>query len=414
MVEYRGLEISDGDELWIFNAENGYADAPPTPIDTDGDSVYDRVCWVTWWQTTTARHGEVGCHDVSGSIPNQIWNRDLEQSSGTPNDEIAVSSVTWMDIDGEDGQDILVAFGRSLWAFDGEEGTASAINTEWTNGIDLDYRTWSSPSLADIDGDATLDIIIGNMVISTGKPDVRPLVDGRSIEFNPNAPEPGEVVTVTAFFENAGTIETEEGVDAILLADGIEIGRYRSENLKPVNPTDSGSFDSFDVEWIGGLGEHKFELRLDPYQNISQSRYDNDIQRKSLMIVPSYNASFEISTEPVRVTPGESIITKPTIRSTGRLAGSWSLTVDSSNLPEGWSWGADYSQITGVEIGVGEIWNPEITINAPIDALGSDSGFLTLELILDSDTNISVSSTLPVEANRTRGLSLRGPDGTQF
>ena len=77
-------------------------------------------------------------------------------------------------------------------------------------------------------------------------------------------------------------------------------------------------------------------------------------------------------------------------------------------MPEGWSWGADYSQVTGVEIGVGEIWNPEITINAPIDALGSDSGFLTLELILDSDTNISVSSTLPVEANRTRGLSLRG------
>ncbi|MBD50815.1 MAG: hypothetical protein CMB08_02690 [Euryarchaeota archaeon] len=413
-AEYRGLEISDGDELWIFNAENGYADAPPTPLDTDGDGVYDRVCWVTWWQTTTARHGEVGCHDVGGSIPNQIWNRDLEQSSGTPNDEIAVSSVTWMDIDGEDEQDILVAFGRSLWAFDGEEGTSSAINTEWTNEIELDYRTWSSPSLADIDGDATLDIIIGNMVISTSKPDVRPLVDGRSIEFNPNAPEPGEVVTVTAFYENAGTVETDEGVDAILLADGVEIGRYRSENLKPVNPTDSGSFDSFDVEWIGGLGEHKFELRLDPYQNISQTRYDNDIQRKSLMIVPSYNASFEISTEPVRVTPGENIITKPTIRSTGRLAGSWSLTVDSSNLPEGWSWEADYNQITGVEIGVGEIWNPEITINAPIDALGSDSGFLTLELMLDSDSNISVSSTLPVEANRTRGLSLRGPDGTSF
>ena len=46
--------------------------------------------------------------------------------------------------------------------------------------------------------------------------------------------------------------------------------------------------------------------------------------------------------------------------------------------------------------------------------MGSDSGFLTLELILDSDSNISVSSTLPVEANRTRGLSLRGPDGTSF
>jgi len=413
-AEYRGLEISDGDQLWSFNAENGYADAPPATLDTDGDGVHDRVCWVTWWQTTTARHGEVGCHDVSGSIPNQIWHQDLEQSSGTPNDEIAVSSVTWMDIDGEDEQEILVAYGRSLWAFDGEDGTSSAINTEWANEIVLDYRTWSSPSLADIDGDATLDLIIGNMVVSTSKPDIRPLVDGRSIEFNPNAPEPGEVVTITAFFENAGTSETEEGVDAVLYADGSEIGRYRSDNMKPVNPTGSGTFESFDVEWTGGLGEHEFELILDPYRNISQTRYDNDLQKKTLSIIPTYNASFEISTDPVRVTPGESVVTKPTVRSTGRLSGSWSLNVDSSNLPGGWSWGADHSQITGVTIGVGESWNPEITINAPVDALGSDSGFLILELILDSDGNISVSSTLPVEANRTRGLSLRGPDGTSF
>ena len=46
--------------------------------------------------------------------------------------------------------------------------------------------------------------------------------------------------------------------------------------------------------------------------------------------------------------------------------------------------------------------------------MGSDSGFLILELFLDDDTNISVTTTLPIEANRTRGLSLRGPDGTAF
>ncbi len=413
-AEYRGLEISDGDEIWSFNAGNGYADAPPTTLDTDDDGVYDKVCWVTWWQTTTARHGEVGCHDVSGTIPNQIWNRDLEQSSGTPNDEIAVSSVIGMDLDGEDIQDILVAFGRSLWAFDGEQGTSSAISTEWANEINLDYRTWSSPSLADIDGDATLDLIIGNIVISTSKSDIRPLVDGRSIEFNPSEPEPGEVVTVTAFFENAGTTETEDGVDAVLYADGSEIGRYRSGNMQPINPTGSGTFESFDVEWNGGLGEHEFELKLDPYQNISQTRYDNDMQKKMLSIVPTYNATFEISTDPIRVNPGESVVTKPTVRSTGRLAGTWSLDIDSTSLPDGWDWSVDSNSITGVEIGVDESWNPEITIIAPSTALGSDSGYLVLELFLDEDNNISVTTTLPIEANRTRGLSLRGPDGTAF
>ena len=32
----------------LFEASNGFADAPPTAIDTDGDGQHDRVCWVTW------------------------------------------------------------------------------------------------------------------------------------------------------------------------------------------------------------------------------------------------------------------------------------------------------------------------------------------------------------------------------
>ena len=52
-------------------------------------------------------------------------------------------------------------------------------------------------------------------------------------------------------------------------------------------------------------------------------------------------------------------------------------------------------------------------MEAPEDALGSDTGYLGLTLTLDSDPeNYSAYASLPVEANRTRGLSLRGPDGT--
>ena len=122
------------------------------PIDTDGDGDHDRMCWVTWWQTTTARHGTTGCvDDTDTSSPNEAWYRDLEQSSGTPNDEIAVSQPIWMDIEGTAEPELLVAYGRSLWGFDGSEGTGSAIGTEWSNDLELNQRTWSSPSLADID-----------------------------------------------------------------------------------------------------------------------------------------------------------------------------------------------------------------------------------------------------------------------
>ena len=127
-----------------------------------------------------------------------------------------------------------------------------------------------------------------------------------------------------------------------------------------------------------------------------------------------YNATFEIPTEPIRVTPGESALATLDVRSTGRLSGTWSLTVDDVNLPAGWSWIDETDGgLSGVSIGANAVWTPHLRIHSPPDALGSDAGYLGLTLTLDADPeNVSVSSLLPVEANRTRGLSLRGPDGT--
>ncbi len=411
-AEFRGIELSDGSEIWDFEASNGFADAPPVAIDTDGDGEHDRVCWVTWWQTTTDRHGAAGCHDVGGAVPNQEWVQDLEQSSGNPNDEIAVSAPTWMDIDSEDEPELLVAYGRSLWAFDGSSGSPAGVNSEWSDDFELDHRTWSSPSLADIDGDATLDIIIGSMALSMAMADVRPITDNRGIEFNPSSPDPGEQVTVTAYLENAGTSRTNEILDVELFANGEKIGGTGISSLDPVEPSGSGSFSSFSVEWSGGLGDHVFELILDPYRNISQTRYDNDHQTHTLSIVPPYNASFEIPTEPLRIDPGDSNYASIGIRSTGRLAGSWTLNVDDSYLPEGWTWGDQTpGGISNVQIGSGELWSPVLRVYAPSSALGSDTGYLGLTLTHDGGES-QVSANLPIEANRTRGLSIRGPDGT--
>ena len=158
---------------------------------------------------------------------------------------------------------------------------------------------------------------------------------------------------------------------------------------------------------------HEFELVLDPYQNVTQSRYDNDGQETTLKIVPPYNATFEMPTNPVRVNPGDSTLSQPTVRSTGRLAGIWSLSVDASSLPQGWTW-SDQTPggITSIEIGTDATWMPSLWIHAPASAAGSDAGYLSLTMTLDEDTNVSVTGLLPVEANRTRGLSIRGPSGT--
>ena len=415
-AEYYGLEISDGTKIWGIEASNGFADSAPISIDTDGDGDHDRVCWITWatnsWNTN--RDGFTGCHDDTDSTsPQEAWSKEILEPQGAFNDGIAVASPIWMNIDNSDEPELIVPYGRELRAYDGELGTMAGINPEWNGAISIGHRLWSSPALADIDGDATLDLILGDTVVSLEIADIRPQQDGRSIEFSPVAPDPNEIVTITVSFENAGTVETDEDTDAILYADGEVIARERFGNMQPVDPTSTGSLSTFTVEWSGGLGEHEFTLILDPYANISQSRYDNDIQTTILNIVNPYNASFEIPTEPTRVTPGESSIVSPNIRSTGRLAGTWSLGIEDSNLPDGWTWSDEsIDGIDSIEIGINEIWSPNLRIHAPSNALGSDSGFLSLTLTLDDDNNVSVSSLLPVEANRTRGLSIRGPDGT--
>ena len=410
-AEFIGMEIGNATEIWSFEASNGFADAPPTAVDTDGDGQHDRVCWITWSEENIlTRHGHAGCHDL-GASPSQAWVKSLEREGGNTNDEIALSPVAWMDIDGSGEPEMVVAFGRKVWAYDGEDGTVADI---WGGSITVPHRTWAAPSFADIDGDATLDMVIGDTVISHAVADVRPLVDSRGIDFSPSEPDPGEQVTVTAWFENAGTADTDDQTEAKLYANGQLIGVYEAGTMEPVDPTGEGSIESFSAYWDGPLGEHEFELVLDPGSNISQSRRDNDAQTVSLVIVPTYNASFEIPSEPVRVDPGSSTFTLPTIRSTGRLAGTWSLAVDGSGLPEGWTWQDETSGgISGIEIGVDQTWSPTLRVLAPADALGSDTGHLGLTITLDSDPeNYSSYASLPVEANRTRGLSLRGPDGT--
>ncbi|MEC8548231.1 MAG: hypothetical protein VXY31_02810 [Candidatus Thermoplasmatota archaeon] len=418
-AEFRALEVTDGQtELWSVNAVDGYADAPPLPVDTDHDGVSDHLCWVTWTMTsesfTQERSGFTGCHDVNQTIPTLEWSRnlDLVNADGVLNDEIAVAPPAIMDINGNDPPEILIAFGRGLHAFDGASGSPSGADSNWSGPIEVPHRTWSEVVFADMNGDATYEAVLGTVSVSEGNIDIRPLNDGRSIVFDPSEPDPGEDVSITAFYENSGNIPSEESVDAVLYANGIEIARHRAESMDPTSPSGEGSDASFQATWSGGLGNHAFRLVLDPDGNLSQSRTDNDIFETTLSIVPAYNASILVPSTPARVDPGGSSEVSPTIISTGREEGSWTLSVGDDGLPEGWSW-SDHTPggLEDILIESGTYWSPVLHISAPESATGDEEGYLTLSLTLDSDVQVEVSAVLPVEANRTRGLSVLGPEG---
>ena len=418
-AEFRALEVSDGQtELWSVNAIDGYADAPPLPLDTDNDGVLDYLCWTTWTMTseglTQERSGFAGCHDLNQSVPVMEWSRtlDLVNPDGVLNDEIAVSPPAALNIDGQGAPELLVAYGRGLHAFDGETGSPTGADSNWTQPLELPHRTWSEIVLADLNGDASYDALVGTASVSNGIADVRPLQDGRAIVFDPSEPDPGEDVLITAFFENSGNIESGGGFDAVLYADGIEIERFRSQSLDPVAPSGTGSDASFQTTWSGALGSHEFVLVLDPMRNLTQAREDNDAYEVILSIVPPYNATISTPSTPTRVDPGGRTEVSPNIISTGRESGTWSLDVDGSGLPEGWDWeDRTPGGMESITLGIGQIWSPVIEVSAPTTASGDDEGILTLTLSLDSDPTISIVGILPVEANRTRGLSILGPEG---
>lgn len=409
-AEFIAIEATSASEIWSFNARDGYADAPPLILDSDNDGLDDRVCWVTWRSDTTSRDAMVGCHDVSQSSPVQRWYRTLEASSGTPNDEIAVAPPFWMDLDGAGEPEILVPYGRSIFAYDGDEGTSVAISLEWEDDLEVQTRLWSSAALADVDGDALLDIVIGDLVISHAAADIRPFLDGSGIEFNPTYPDPDEMTTITAYVENVGTIATDKDVDVILYADGMEIGRDRIPAMDPVGPTGNGNFGSINVDWSGGLGTHSFSMVIDPMQNLTESRVDNNQQNRSLTIVEPYAISVVSSGGLIRIDPGSSEDIELLVTNTGKNDATWTMQVDSSELPENWTVNP-LTSLENITIDSGEDWTPTLRITAPSDALGSDRGSISLFLTPNESPNSTSSIIIPIEANRTRGISLRGPMG---
>ncbi|MBA46281.1 MAG: hypothetical protein CMB31_06830 [Euryarchaeota archaeon] len=409
-AEFVAIEATSASEIWSFNARDGYADAPPLVLDSDYDGVDDRVCWVTWRSTNTNRDAMAGCHDISQSSPVQRWYRRLEASSGNPNDEIAVSSPFWMDIDGSGEPEILVPYGRSIFAYDGDEGTSVAISLEWEDDLEVQTRLWSSPALADVDGDAILDIVIGDLVISHAAADVRPFLDGGGIEFNPTAPDPNEMTTITAYVENVGTIATDKDVDVILFADGIEIGRDRIPAMDPVSPSGNGNFGSINVDWSGGLGTHSFSMVIDPLQNLTETRIDNNQQNRTLTILEPYDISVVSSNGLIRIDPGASEDVELLVTNTGKNDATWTMEIDSSQLPENWTV-APLNSLENISIDSGESWTVNLRISAPSDALGSDEGSISLSLTPNESPNSTHSIIIPIEANRTRGISLRGPLG---
>ncbi len=415
-ARFIGMELTSTEEIFSFRTINGYADAPPLPIDLDMDGVHDRLCWTTWYSASSVtfdREGMVGCHNLDNDPPTEEWSKVMNRgASGNDNDEIAVSPPAWMDIDGEGDPEIVVAFGKRIFAFEGDTGYANEISEGWDDPLSMPHRVWSAPAFADMDGDGYLDILYGDTLVSQRLLDLAPLPDNNGISFNPASPDPGQTLTVTGQFANVGTWENEDSIDCALYMDGQEITRVRIDDLEPLSPTGEGGPATFSVDVIATLGTHSFEMVLDVNQNLTETREDNNIEYASLTVVEPYSVLIQGPELISRIEPGASDTVDVTITAIGSRTANWNISYDTSNLPEDWvvepEVGANLEDVELVPSTPVEI---SFIASLPSDALGDEDGYIEVTATLVNDETVQTTSWIPIEALRTRGLSLVGPDG---
>jgi hypothetical protein len=413
-ARFIGMELTSTSEIFNFRAQNGYADAQPLPIDTTNDGIHDRLCWVTWYSESSLnfnRKGMVGCHDISLTTPLKEWTRDLQRGTGNDNDEIAVSSPIWMDLDGNDVPEIIVAFGQRLWAFDGETGASADINNEWSSPLAMPHRVWAGPAIADMDGDGILDILIGDTLISQAAADFAPLADQRGISFNPAEPDPGQQVTITGQFSNIGTIENDDDLDVVLLLNGNEIARERFDDVKPVSPSGEGGPLTFSAVITAELGIHNVTMILDVNGNLTEAREDNNRVTIELAIVEPYVARIDLPIETPRISPGttESVVIE--LVALGSRTADWSLTWDDAALPSGWTFNLQNGANVEPSLAPNSPVTVTFNVGIPSNALGDDNSYVDLNLTLNDDPSIGTTIQMPLEVLRTRGLSVTGPSG---
>ncbi len=413
-ARYIGMELTSTTEIFNFRAQNGYADTQPLPIDTTDDGIHDRLCWVTWYSESSIsfnRKGMAGCHDISLSTPLKEWSRDLQRGNGNDNDEIGVSAPIWMDINDDNEPEIIVAFGQRLWAFDGETGASADINNAWSSPLAMPHRVWASPAVADMDGDGTLDILIGDILVSQSASDFAPLADQRGISFNPAEPDPGQQVTITGQFSNIGTVENDDDLDAVLLLNGNEIARERFDDVEPVSPSGEGGPLTFSAVITAELGIHNVTMVLDVNGNISEAREDNNIATTQLAIVEPYVARIDLPLETPRIPPGSTELVSIEILALGSRTADWSLSWDDSSLPDGWTFSLQSGADTNPTLVPDSPISIGFNVGIPSDALGDANSFVDFTLTLDEDSSITTVIQMPIEVLRTRGLSVTGPSG---
>uniref|UniRef100_UPI0034DFB6B1 FG-GAP-like repeat-containing protein n=2 Tax=Gammaproteobacteria TaxID=1236 RepID=UPI0034DFB6B1 len=217
-------EAKTGDDNPFNGIDVGYS-SKPTLADIDGDGDLDLVVGETY--------GTLEYYQNTGTTSNPAY--EAKTGDSNPFDGIDVgyrSKPTLADIDGDGDLDLVVGESNGTLKYYQNTGTTSNPAYEAKTGDDnpfngIDVGNYSTPTLADIDGDGDLDLVVGN-----GGGTFKYYYNQQSFFVDTQAPTP-----ITT---NPWTLsDTPAGQSAFKTGDVISLTLTMSETLKLNNTTGS-------------------------------------------------------------------------------------------------------------------------------------------------------------------------------
>jgi len=262
---------NDDTLYWESTLTIGSADASPTVGDLNGDSTDEIVISTSVLGLTSI---ETRIYALNTKEKELLWEKSKDTVS-IGADEYAVSSPILADMNNDGTLDVIGATTPELYAMDGNGG-GFLWNLTIPNRV-----IWSSPVSSDLDGDGFLDIVLESASISQRIIDLT--LYEKEIEFDKDPIVEEQEITISALIHNIGQSDAQD-IDVEFYEGDQLIGSYNIDEVSGNDDTREAS-----VQWNPSQeGTVTLTIIVDPNEEIEELNEDNNQVFKQVTVVPAY------------------------------------------------------------------------------------------------------------------------------
>jgi uncharacterized repeat protein (TIGR01451 family) len=323
----------DGTLVWAspFQAK-GMIESTPAIADLDKDGKADIVA-ISWNVESLDSQGHA--YAIDGVTGTEIWNATLNRYPTNMTNDKVVSSPALVDMNGDKVPDAIIpSYNGRIYALNGSSGKEL-----WH--LDTNHPTlYSSPAVADMDGNGIIDIFVDGMVIVHKISELS--IGDSDITIDNMNPDEGTTVHINAVVYDTGTkdaknvtVRFEDTYDRVTTLLGNVVINITSHNT-------AGAAMAY---MVNGGGDHKITVTVDPNDQIEELDKTNNAASKTFKVSSHWSLVLSSSPSTIVIDPGQQATYTIKVKNTGDRQNIVNLAVPTT-LPQGWSKSLTKSQLT--------------------------------------------------------------------